>query len=47
MLQELVRPRQRPVTNVVAIVVFTATFVPILIAYYLTRGGSETAGSGK
>jgi hypothetical protein len=24
-----------------------ATFVPILIAYYLTRGGSETAGMGK
>ena len=47
MLQELVRPRQRPVTNVVAIVVFMATFVPILIAYYLTRGGSETAGAGK
>lgn len=47
MLSELVRPRQRPVTNVVAIVVFAATFVPILIAYYLTRGGSETAGSGK
>ena len=47
MLQELVRPRQRPVTNVVAIVVFLATFVPILIAYYLTRGGSDTAGSGK
>lgn len=47
MLQELVRPRQRPVTNVVAIVVFTATFIPILIAYYLTRSGSETAGAGK
>jgi putative spermidine/putrescine transport system permease protein len=47
MLNELVRPRQRPVTNVVAIVVFAATFVPILAAYYLTRGGSETAGSGK
>lgn len=47
MLNELVRPRQRPVTNVVAIVVFAATFVPILIAYYLTRGGSETAGAGK
>lgn len=47
MLNELVRPRQRPVTNVVAIVVFAATFVPILIAYYLTRGGSETAGMGK
>jgi putative spermidine/putrescine transport system permease protein len=47
MLQELVRPRQRPVTNVVAIVVFVATVVPILIAFYLTRGGSETAGAGK
>jgi putative spermidine/putrescine transport system permease protein len=47
MLQELVRPRQRPVTNVVAIVVFAATFIPILMAYYLTRGGSETAGAGK
>ena len=47
MLQELVRPRQRPVTNVVAIVVFAATFLPILIAYYLTRSGSETAGAGK
>ncbi len=47
MLNELVRPRQRPVTNVVAIVVFAVTFVPILLAYYLTRGGSETAGGGK
>jgi putative spermidine/putrescine transport system permease protein len=47
MLNELVRPRQRPVTNVVAIVVFCATFIPILLAYALTRGGSETAGGGK
>jgi putative spermidine/putrescine transport system permease protein len=47
MLNELVRPRQRPVTNVVAIVVFVTTFVPVLAAYYLTRGGSETAGGGK
>jgi putative spermidine/putrescine transport system permease protein len=47
MLDELIRPRQRPVTNVVAILVFAATFFPILIAYYLTRGGSETAGGGK
>jgi putative spermidine/putrescine transport system permease protein len=47
MLDELVRPRQRPVTNVVAMVVFAATFVPILVAYVLTRGGAETAGSGK
>jgi len=47
MLNELVRPRQRPVTNVVAIAVFAVTFVPILLAYYLTRGGAETAGAGK
>jgi putative spermidine/putrescine transport system permease protein len=47
MLNELVRPRQRPVTNVVAILVFAATFLPILAAYYLTRGGSDTAGGGK
>lgn len=47
MLQELVRPRQRPVTNVVAIVVFTVTFLPILAAYYLTRDGEHTAGAGK
>lgn len=47
MYNELIRPRQRPVTNVVAIVVFAATFLPILAAYYLTRGGSDTAGAGK
>ena len=47
MLNELVRPRQRPVTNVVAIVVFAATFLPILAAYTLTRGAEETAGGGK
>ncbi len=47
MLQELIRPRQRPVTNVVAIVVFGATVVPILLAYWLTRDGGETAGGGK
>ena len=47
MLEELIRPRQRPVTNVVAMLVFAATFLPILGAYYLTRGGGETAGGGK
>lgn len=30
MLEELIRPRQRPVTNVVAMVVVMATFLPIL-----------------
>ncbi|HEX9769969.1 MAG TPA: ABC transporter permease [Kiloniellales bacterium] len=47
MLSELVRPRQRPVTNVVAVFVIAATFLPILIAYYLTRGTETVAGSGK
>jgi putative spermidine/putrescine transport system permease protein len=47
MLNELIRPRQRPVTNVVAILVIAVTFIPILAAYYLTREGEETAGSGK
>ncbi|MCU0830118.1 MAG: ABC transporter permease [Rhizobiaceae bacterium] len=47
MLEELVRPRQRPVTNVVAMVVVIVTFLPILAAYTLTRDGDQIAGSGK
>ena len=47
MLEELVRPRQRPVTNVVAMVVVIVPFFPILGAYYLTRGGTDISGSGK
>ncbi len=47
MLEELVRPRQRPVTNVVAMLVVLVTFLPILAAYYLTRGGDTVAGQGK
>ena len=47
MLEELVRPRQRPVTNVVAMVVVLVTFLPIFGAYYLTRGTETVAGQGK
>jgi putative spermidine/putrescine transport system permease protein len=47
MLEELVRPRQRPVTNVVAIVVVIVTLIPILAAFYLTRDGDQVAGQGK
>lgn len=47
MLEELVRPRQRPVTNVVAMVVVLVTLLPILGAYYLTRGTDTVAGQGK
>ena len=38
---ELFRPRERPITNVVAVIVMIVTFVPILLAYRLTRRGSE------
>lgn len=47
MLSELIRPRQRPVTNVVAVFVIAVTFLPILLAYYLTRDGDSVAGIGK
>lgn len=47
MLEELVRPRQRPVTNVVAMVVVLVTLLPILFAFYLTRDGDQVAGMGK
>ncbi len=41
MLQELIRPRQRPVTNVVAVFIIALTFVPIVTAYWLTQGAEE------
>jgi putative spermidine/putrescine transport system permease protein len=47
MLSELVRPRQRPVTNVVAVFVIAVTLVPILVAYLVTRGTETVAGGGK
>ncbi len=47
MLSELIRPRQRPITNVVAVFVIAVTFLPILGAYYLTRGSETVAGQGK
>lgn len=47
MLEELIRPRQRPVTNVVAMLVVIVTFLPILAAYYLTRDTDRISGSGK
>jgi len=47
MFSELVRPRQRPVTNVVAVVVMAMTFLPILLTYWMTRGSGGVAGAGK
>ena len=45
--QELIRPRDRPVTNVVALIIVAFTTIPILLAYYLTRDGQDVSGSGK
>jgi putative spermidine/putrescine transport system permease protein len=47
MLTELVRPRERPVTNVVAVLVIGLTFIPILAAFYLTRDTQDVAGGGR
>lgn len=47
MLNELIRPRQRPVTNVVAVFVIAITFIPILLAYRLTRGTEDASGAVK
>ena len=38
---ELFRPRDRPITNVVAVLVIAVTLIPILLAYYLTRPAAE------
>jgi putative spermidine/putrescine transport system permease protein len=38
---ELFRPRERPITNVVAVIVIVVTLIPILLAYYLTRPDDE------
>ena len=43
MLQELIRPRQRPVTNVVAVFIIAMTFIPIVAAYWLTQRGDDDA----
>jgi putative spermidine/putrescine transport system permease protein len=39
---ELFRPRDRPVTNVVAVIVIVVTLLPILLAYRLTRPADES-----
>jgi len=41
MFSQLTKPRQRPVTNVVAVFVIVLTAIPIFLANRLTQGGSE------
>ncbi len=43
---QLTRPRDRPVTNVVALFVILLTTLPILLAYRLTSGGQEGGMGG-
>jgi putative spermidine/putrescine transport system permease protein len=45
--EQLFRPRERPITNVAAVLVIAITFIPIVVAYYLTRDGEHIAGGGK
>jgi putative spermidine/putrescine transport system permease protein len=45
--EQLFRPRERPVTNVAAVLVMAITLVPVIAAYYLTRDAEHTGGVGK
>jgi putative spermidine/putrescine transport system permease protein len=46
-LNELFRPRDRPITNVVAVFVMLITFLPIVLAQWLTRDTDDLHGGGK
>jgi putative spermidine/putrescine transport system permease protein len=45
--ESLFRPRERPITNVAAVIVMLVTILPVLGAYYLTRDTDHIAGAGK
>lgn len=47
MFRQLTRPRDRPVTNVVAVFVIAVTMIPIWLAHRLTRDTSTVAGGSK
>ena len=44
---QLTRPRDRPVTNVVAMLVMLITFIPIFLAQRITAQSSDTEGESK
>ncbi len=46
-LNELFRPRDRPITNVVALFVIAITLIPILVVQRLTQAGEDLHGGGK
>jgi len=47
MFSELIRQRQRPITNVVAVFIMFITFIPIVFASYVASKTSESEGSTK
>ena len=47
MFSELIRPRQRPITNVVAVFIMFITFIPFVFASYMASKTSESEGSTK
>jgi putative spermidine/putrescine transport system permease protein len=47
LLNQLSRPRDAAITNVVAMMVMLITAIPIIAAYYLTRGTESIAGSSR
>jgi putative spermidine/putrescine transport system permease protein len=47
LLNQLGRPRSVPVTNVVALIVMLATALPIVAAWWLTRGTEDVSGSSR
>ncbi|MCG8158329.1 ABC transporter permease [Brenneria goodwinii] len=47
LLNQLGRPRDVPITNVVALCLMVLTMIPILAAWYLTKDGTDVAGDGK
>ncbi|HSH71841.1 MAG TPA: ABC transporter permease [Methylophilaceae bacterium] len=47
LLNQLARPRDAAITNVVAMMVMLITSLPIIAAYYLTRGTGSVDGSSR
>lgn len=47
LLNQLTRPRDRPVTNVVAVFILAVTLIPILLSTYLTRNLDDLSRTGK
>jgi putative spermidine/putrescine transport system permease protein len=47
MLNQLTRPRDRPVTNVVAVFILAVTLVPILLSMWVTRNLDDISRTGK